>query len=351
MDKKYTILIIDDKTENLHYLNTLLKEEDYLVRATTDPLFAINSSKLNTPHLILLDIKMPNLDGFEVCKLMKKEEILKDIPIIFISALDDVQSKVKAFEEGGVDYITKPFEKEEVKARIKTQLKIFESKNTITKLLELQDFFLKKIIHEMNTPLSIINLNIDNLQSTLGFNEQFETIKASSKSLSSIYNDLYYLSKKEKRSSELEKIELMRFLSSRVSFFDEMANVKNIDISLDIHKEFDILMDSYELERIIDNTISNAIKYGFEDSFIDIILKEHNNIYKLEIKNEGIQIVDTTSIFSAYYQQKDKNIGLGLGLSIVKEICDKYNIKIEVTSISNITTFSYIFPDNLICKG
>ena len=351
MDKKYTILIIDDKTENLHYLNTLLKEEDYLVRASTDPLFAINSSKLNPPHLILLDIKMPNLDGFEVCKLMKNEEVLKDIPIIFISALDDVQSKVKAFEEGGVDYITKPFEKEEVKARIKTQLKIFESKNTITKLLELQDFFLKKIIHEMNTPLSIINLNIDNLQSTLGFNEQFETIKASSKSLSSIYNDLYYLSKKEKRSSELEKIELMRFLSSRVSFFDEMANVKNIDISLDIHKEFDILIDSYELERIIDNTISNAIKYGFEDSFIDIILKEHNNIYKLEIKNEGIQIVDTTSIFSAYYQQKDKNIGLGLGLSIVKEICDKYNIKIEVTSISNITTFSYIFPDNLICKG
>ena len=351
MDKKYTILIIDDKTENLHYLNTLLKEEDYLVRASTDPIFAINSSKVNPPNLILLDIKMPNLDGFEVCKLLKNEENLKDIPIIFISALDDIQSKVKAFEEGGVDYITKPFEKEEVKARIKTQLKIFESKNTITKLLELQDFFLKKIIHEMNTPLSIINLNIDNLQSTLGFNEQFETIKASSKSLSSIYNDLYYLSKKEKRSSELEKIELMRFLSSRVSFFDEMANVKNIDISLDIHKEFDILIDSYELERIVDNTISNAIKYAFEDSFIDIILKEHNNIYKLEIKNEGIQIVDTTSIFSAYYQQKDKNIGLGLGLSIVKEICDKYNIKIEVSSISNITTFSYIFPDNLICKG
>lgn len=351
MDKKYTILIIDDKTENLHYLNTLLKEEDYLVRASSDPLFAINSSKLNPPHLILLDIKMPNLDGFEVCKLMKNEEVLKDIPIIFISALDDVQSKVKAFEEGGVDYITKPFEKEEVKARIKTQLKIFESKNTISKLLELQDFFLKKIIHEMNTPLSIINLNIDNLQSTLGFNEQFETIKASSKSLSSIYNDLYYLSKKEKRTSEITKIELMRFLSSRVSFFDEMANVKNIDISLDIHKEFDILMDSYELERIIDNTISNAIKYAFEDSFIDIILKEHNGIYKLEIKNEGIQIVDTTSIFSAYYQQKDKNIGLGLGLSIVKEICNKYNIKIEVTSISNITTFTYIFPNNLICKG
>ena len=87
MDKKYTILIIDDKTENLHYLNTLLKEEDYLVRASTDPIFAINSSKLNPPHLILLDIKMPNLDGFEVCKLLKNEENLKNIPIIAINGI------------------------------------------------------------------------------------------------------------------------------------------------------------------------------------------------------------------------------------------------------------------------
>ena len=123
MDKKYTILIIDDKTENLHYLNTLLKEENYLVRATTEPIFAINSSKLNPPNLILLDIKMPNLDGFEVCKLLKNEENLKDIPIIFISALDDVQSKVKAFENGGVDYITKPFYHEEVLARIESVLR------------------------------------------------------------------------------------------------------------------------------------------------------------------------------------------------------------------------------------
>lgn len=351
MDKKYTILIIDDKTENLHYLNTLLKEEDYLVRATTDSSFALSSSKLNPPHLILLDIKMPNLDGFEVCKLLKKEENLKDIPIIFISALDDVQSKVKAFEEGGVDYITKPFEKEEVKARIKTQLNIFESKRTISKLLEQQDFFLKKIIHEMNTPLSIISLNIDNLESNLGHKEEFETIKASVKSLSSIYNDLYYLSKKEKRVSQMSDINLMRFLSSRLAFFDEMANVKNIDMSLDIHKEFDISMDSYELERVIDNTLSNAIKYSFEDSNIDIILEITDDIYKLEIKNEGIQIADTKAIFNAYYQQKDKNVGFGLGLNIVKEICDKYEIEILVTSQNNQTSFTYIFPRNLIFKG
>ena len=81
MDKKYTILIIDDKTENLHYLNTILKEEDFLIRATSDATFAINSSKLNPPDLILLDIKMPNLDGFEVCKIIQEDEKLKEIEI------------------------------------------------------------------------------------------------------------------------------------------------------------------------------------------------------------------------------------------------------------------------------
>ena len=149
---------------------------------------------------------------------------------------------------------------------------------------------------------------------------------------------------------EEKNINLVRFLSSRVAFFDEMANIKNIDMSLDIHEEFDILFDTYEFERVVDNTISNAIKYGFEDSFIDIILDITKDTYKLEIKNEGIEIADTNAIFGAYYQQKDKNIGLGLGLNIVKEICDKYNIKIEVNSQNNQTTFSYIFPKNLIYK-
>ena len=202
----------------------------------------------------------------------------------------------------------------------------------------------------MNTPLSIISLNIDSLESLLGPKEQFETIKASSKSLSSIYNDLYYLSKKEKRVSEPTNINLMRFLSSRMAFFDEMANVKNIDISLDIHNEFNIFMDSYELERVIDNTISNAIKYSFENSNIDIILDIEEHFYKLEIKNEGIQITDTKTIFDAYYQQKEKNVGFGLGLSIVKDICNKYEIDINVTSINNQTSFSYFFPKNLLIK-
>jgi len=349
MDKKYTILIIDDKSENLHYLNTILKNENYNIRATTDPNFALTSSKTYPPNLILLDIKMPNIDGFEVCKLFKENSILKDIPIIFISAIDDVEIKVKAFEQGGVDYITKPFKKEEIIARIKTQLKIFENKQIILSLLEQQDFFLKKIVHEMNTPLSVISLNVDNLERQLGPKEQFESIKASSKSLSSIYNDLYYLTKKKMIKRDIKTINLVNFLSSRVIFFDEIAKTKNIILDFEIEEEFEVLMDNYELERVIDNTISNAIKYSYENSVITIFLGKNMDDYFLEIINEGIKIKDIDSIFEKYYQEKEKNIGLGLGLNIVKSICDNYNISIQISS-NKTTSFKYIFPNKLINK-
>lgn len=347
MNRKYTVLIIDDKIENLKYLKEILKDETYELKATPDALFAIESAKQKPPNLILLDIKMPNIDGFEVCKIVKQDEKLKDIPIIFISALDDVSIKVKAFEQGGVDYITKPFEQEEVKARIRTQLEIYENKQTISKLLNQQDFFLKKIIHEINTPLSVISLNVDNLEEQIGQKEQLEVIKASTKSLSSIYNDLYFLTKKKAREKSCEKIDLVSFLSSRIQFFDEIAKTKNLHIHLEIDKEFELFMDRYELERVIDNTISNAIKYSYENEDIEIIL-DYKNQGIIEIKNKGIIIEDKDSIFKAYYQQKDKNIGLGLGLSIVKEICQNNQIQIDIKSSKEKTRFSYIFPKNMI---
>ncbi len=343
MDKKYTILIIDDKIENLKYLNEVLKEENYKIKATIDAKFAINSILDNPVDLILLDIKMPVLNGFEVCKIIKQNDKVKDIPIIFISALDDVDIKVKAFENGGVDYITKPFEQREVKARIKTQLELSQSKKTINVLYKQQDFFLKKIIHEMNTPLGIITLNVNSLESTQGLKDEFEAIKASCKSLSSIYEDIYYLSKKEKRTLALEKINMMLYLSRRVSFFDELATVKDIDIEVHLEDDFFINMNKYELERVIDNTLSNAIKHSFNGTTIDIYLEK----FKVKIQNHGHEIKSKDEVFKAFHQD-DNEKGLGLGLSIIKEICEKYNIKIELETNEKYTEFSYDFTEILI---
>jgi signal transduction histidine kinase len=138
-------------------------------------------------------------------------------------------------------------------------------------------------------------------------------------------------------------------------FFDEMANVKNIDIDLSIGKNFNLEFSKYELERIIDNTFSNALKYSNKDTFIEIVIdsdldndtstKEEN--FYIEIIDQGIGIENPNEIFNPYYQQKDDNKGLGLGLNIVKEICDKYEIKIEVKSQKNNTSFKYIFPNKI----
>ncbi|APW66685.1 hybrid sensor histidine kinase/response regulator [Poseidonibacter parvus] len=338
MVKKYTILIVDDKVENLKYLNTILKEENYEIKATIDAHFAIDSVIKNPVDLILLDIKMPELNGFEVCKIIKEKENLKDIPIIFISALDDVNSKVEAFEKGGVDYITKPFEEKEIKARIKMQLELSQSKKTISDLYEQQDFFLKKIVHEMNTPLGVITLNINSLESRIGKKDEFEAILASSKSLSSIYEDIYYLSKKEKRVLDVEEINMMRYLSKRISFFHELASVKDIFLDLHIDDDFSIKMNKYELERVIDNTISNAIKHSFEDTCVDIYIEKN----KIKVQNYGHEIKSTDNIFKAFHQD-DNEKGLGLGLNIIKEICEKYDINIELNVNEKNTEFSYDF--------
>ena len=348
MNKKYTILIVDDKFENLQYLDKILQEENYDIRATPDGMMAFEAAKLNPPDLILLDIKMPNIDGYELCRLFKKEDVLKEIPVIFISALDNIEDKIRAFDEGGVDYITKPFEAKEILARVKTQLQIHQSKITIANLLEQQDLFVKKIMHEMNTPVSIISLNSELIEKKLGPSKQLEAIRASTKTLSSIYGDLSYKIKKENRSYKIEKINLLKFISSRIMFFDELANTKDIHIHLEYNDDLEIFINAYELERVVDNTISNAIKYSKESSEIIIFFGKENNQAIISVEDFGIGLENKEKIFEAYYQQSNKKLGLGLGLNIVKEICDKYQIEIDVNSTKNKgTKFTFIIDSIL----
>ena len=121
---KGDILIVDDTLENLQVLSSVLTEQRYKVRGVSSGPMALTAARSASLDLILLDIKMPDMDGYEVCRRLKAEPGTREIPVIFISALDEPLDKVKAFEIGGVDYITKPFQIEEVLARIETHLSI-----------------------------------------------------------------------------------------------------------------------------------------------------------------------------------------------------------------------------------
>jgi PAS domain S-box-containing protein len=162
-ESKGTILLVDDIPENLQLLSDLLLKLNYSVRRVTNGNTAIKTAKRKPPDVILLDIKMPEMDGYEVCQTLKADPDLCDIPVIFISALDDAFDKVKAFESGGVDYITKPFHVQEVLARLENQLTIQRQKqalkNEISKHQETAE-----ILHQSRSLLSsVLNSSLDGI--------------------------------------------------------------------------------------------------------------------------------------------------------------------------------------------
>jgi len=140
------ILIVDDTPENLTVLRQILNEQGYRVRPALSGGIALKTIKADRPDLILLDIVMPEMDGYEVCAILKADKTTRDIPVIFISALKEIEDKVRAFSEGGVDYISKPFQAEEVLARVNTHLTLYSLVNR----LEEKNIKLQKTLDEVN---------------------------------------------------------------------------------------------------------------------------------------------------------------------------------------------------------
>ncbi|MEB3341746.1 hybrid sensor histidine kinase/response regulator [Okeania sp.] len=165
------IIIIDDTPANLHVLSSLLKENGYLVRAFPSGKLALAFMEKFSPSLILLDIKMPNMDGYEVCQNLKANKLTADIPVIFISALDEVMDKIKAFTVGGVDYITKPFQAEEVLARISTHLELSHLK----KMLKQENYLQAQQLAEQNRQLQRVNQELEKANQEL--NEKYDELK------------------------------------------------------------------------------------------------------------------------------------------------------------------------------
>jgi len=179
MNRKKKILIVDDIAENRKILATILsKEDDYEISLASDGKSVINNIEKEVPDIILLDIMMPSMDGFEVIKALKSIEGVKDIPIIFITAITDVDSKILAFKEGGVDYITKPFNKQELLARVNTHLTIKVLQDDLKEknhLLQDREAHLEKLVSEKTIKLENMTISIVNALENANFYNDNDT--------------------------------------------------------------------------------------------------------------------------------------------------------------------------------
>lgn len=206
------------------------------------------------------------------------------------------------------------------------------------------DDFLKDAMHELKTPIGVARINVDMLQMRLKNDKYILRIKSALKNMTVIYEDLEYYMQQNIVKDEKKDIDFSLFLERRIEFFNDLVISKNIKFLINIQKEIHINFNELELYRIIDNNISNAIKYSKDSSNIEISLQKQENKIKLMFKDEGIGIKDKSKIFERYYRGDKITGGFGIGLSIVKNICVKNRVDIEVESqVNKGSCFIYLF--------
>lgn len=356
---KIKILATDDIQVNLDVITAVLEATgNYLVVTAKDGKTAIQKAKSNDFDLILMDIMMPEMDGFEVIKALKKFPNTKNIPIICLTAINDKDSIKKAFQLGAFDYITKPFSREELLARIGLHVKL---KHTIDELViarknamevaEARSLFLANMSHEIRTPMNGIIGMVDILKKTKLAEDQRDylaIIESSGDSLLSIINDLLDYSKLEAGKLELENIPFMlsHELNNVFRMLDVLARKKDITLSLEIDEMTpDFLTgDPVRLKQIIINLVNNAIKFthvgGVTIKVDPQRLKGKKSIIlQFEITDTGIGISEDgkKALFQSF-SQADKSTtrkfgGTGLGLVICKNLVEMMGGEIGVESV------------------
>lgn len=386
-----SILIVDDNPRNLQLMSTILKEKGFKLYVTNSGENALLFLQKTLPDLILLDIMMPGLSGFEVCKRIKQDEKLKDIPVIFLTAKNDVEDVVEGFEAGAVDYVTKPFNTKEVFVRISTHLQLKKAKEMLIEknsemkalnatlsdskaIIEEDARRLEKLNAEKNKFFSIISHDLRGpLSGLIGLSEiifkEADTISKedlkeyagmlfdSSKQVFNLLENLLEWSKMQMNvvSFNPEQIRLRPLLENTEELLNQEVQKKNHHLTLDCPDELDIFADRNMLKSVIRNMIGNAIKYTPPGGEIVVTAnKSDNGETEIIFKDNGIGM-DETQLQSLFkIDNKTSRPGTegesstGLGLFLCKDFIQKHNGNIKVKSTAGDgTTFFIGFPEKM----
>ncbi|MEG4533928.1 response regulator [Microcoleus sp. D2_18a_D3] len=400
-ENKDNILIVDDTPENLQVLSATLSDRGYKVRGVISGKMAIRAARSGSPDLILLDIKMPEMDGYEVCIHLKADPQTSEIPVIFISALDEVLDKLTAFQVGGVDYVTKPFHVAEVLARIEHQLTIQRlKKQLIARNKELQEEiierkkaeeaaaaaslaksqFVANMSHELRTPLNAILgftqvMSRDSLLSQENL-ENLRIINRSGQHLLELINDVLDLSKIEAGIIGLDErsLDLYQLLDTLEEMFQIKAETKKMQLRFSVEANVPqyIKTDEKKLRVCLINLLGNAMKFTHDGGRIWLRVSVDNNqqqpaesesypnytsveplliLFEVEDTGIGIATAEIDTLFDAFVQTqagRKAADGTGLGLTITKKYVQIMGGDIWVKSVlGEGTSFKFnirVFP-------
>lgn len=346
------VMIVDDTPVNMRLLSDFLESNGYSTQAFPSGRKALAAAARRAPDLILLDITMPEMDGYEVCAHLKADPALADIPVIFISALSDAEDKVRAFTCGGVDYISKPFKAEEVLARVQAHLnlrrlqrELAERNRQLEAALGDRTALTAMIVHDLGNLLTIVLGGGELLQRAAGDlrppqRECLSAMLVACDDMLYLTNGLLHVDKLESGQWELqlESVSVRAVLAERAAVARAQTNAPAAGLALEVADGLRCWADTRLLSRVLDNLLSNARKFCPPDGRIRLSASADGAQAVLVVANDGPVIPPEfqTRMFDKFTQQlaegQAKRRGVGLGLAFCRLAVTQMGGTVEVCS-------------------
>ncbi len=364
---EYKVLIVDDVISNVLLLKVLLTNEKFKIVTAGNGTQALEQVKKENPDLVLLDVMMPDISGFEVAQQMKADPEMADIPIIFLTALNSTADIVKGFQVGGNDFISKPFNKEELIIRVTHQISLVAAKRIIVaqteelrKTIMGRDKLYSVIAHDLRSPMGsikmVLNMLILNLPSETIGEEMYELLTMANQTTEDVFSLLDNLLKWTKSQigklkvvyQELNMVEVVEGVSE---IFTMVAGLKNIKNCAGCACGVAVRADIDMIKTVIRNLISNAIKFSNEGSEVVVSLTEEDGMAIVSVKDSGCgideenqkKLLHTDTHFSTFGTNNEE--GSGLGLLLCQDFVVKNGGKLWFTSKKGDgSTFSFSIP-------
>ncbi len=342
----FRVLIVDDVPENIQILVHLLNEKGLKVNFAESGIKALKAIKNNIPDLILLDVSMPGMDGFEVCEKLKKDPLTADIPVIFLTAKVDQEDVINGLEKGAVDYVTKPFNSNELISRIFTHLELKHNRDLITrqneelsKLNEVKNQLFSVISHDMKNLFNNILFGTESLEKEIEYFQKGDIVQMASmihdsaRRAFSLLQNLLDWSRSQMQSISYSPVsaEIVMLVNQSAALFRPTVQKKNITIDVNSHGEsFQAFADMEMVKAVLRNLLSNAIKYSHAGDTIDVTVTEKRDTILVEVTDQGVGM-------SPEQEKKLKQInqpfqstpgtqnerGSGLGMVLIRDFVEK----------------------------